>query len=133
MRATYNYRKRIVAGHPNADAQGHVLEHILIAEKALGRILPPKAIVHHVDEDTFNNANQNLVICQDQAYHKLLHVRARIVRRGGNPNTDKFCRDCDSCKPLEAFNVRKSHLSTGRQSVCRDCQKVRYVKTKVAA
>jgi hypothetical protein len=26
------------------------------------------------------------VICQDRAYHMLLHMRERIVRAGGDPN-----------------------------------------------
>jgi hypothetical protein len=120
------YRKITQHGHPSADGQGHVYEHVLVAERALGKLLPASAHVHHVDDDGLNNANRNLVICQDAAYHKLLHVRTRVVKAGGNPNTEKFCPDCRQVKPVEAFNVRREHKSMGRQSICRDCQKVRW-------
>lgn len=120
------YVRTIAHGHPRADYLGHVLAHVLIAEKALGKPLPPGAQMHHVDENGKNNANTNLVICQDHAYHKLLHVRARIVKAGGNPNTEKFCRDCGQIKPLETFNRSTGNKATGRQSVCRLCQKIRF-------
>ncbi len=50
-------------------------EHIAIAERALGKSLPALAKVHHVDGSTTRNANSNLVICENQAYHLLLHAR----------------------------------------------------------
>jgi hypothetical protein len=130
--SAYRYRKVTLHGHPSADAQGHVLAHILIAEAALGKHLPPLAMVHHVDENQANNANRNLVICQDQGYHKLLHVRARTVRAGGDPNTEKLCGDCDRCRPFAAFNIRRGHLSTGLQNICRDCQHKRWQKRSAA-
>lgn len=52
-------------------------EHIVFAEKALGRKLPKGAIVHHFNEDkTDNKTPFNLIICPDQGYHLLLHRRA---------------------------------------------------------
>jgi hypothetical protein len=58
------------------------LRHRVIAEKALGKKLPPGAEVHHVDEDKSNDSNNNLVICQNRSYHKLLHKRARETQNG---------------------------------------------------
>jgi HNH endonuclease len=121
------YRTKYVPNHPNASASGCVPVHVLVAEQALGHHLPKGAEVHHVDEDERNNANRNLVICQDKAYHKLLHVRARIVRAGGNPNTDKVCSFCRIAKPLDAFDVRSLCKSTGRQTACRQCRRARDV------
>lgn len=83
------------------DAPYHAL-HRVRAEKALGHRLPKGAEVHHPDEDPWN-WNARLVICQDRAYHFLLHVRARIVRAGGNPNTDYVCFRCRRVKPRTAF------------------------------
>ena len=34
-------------GHPRADAQGYVPEHIVIAERALGRFIEWPVLVHH--------------------------------------------------------------------------------------
>jgi hypothetical protein len=94
--------------------------HIVIAERAIGRDLPAAAEVHHVDGDTRNNANTNLVICEDGAYHKLLHARARVVRAGGNPNTERIC---DRCRQLKAFSEfsKCSRQSNGLQTRCRSC------------
>lgn len=61
-------------------------EHVAIAEKALGKKLPAGAIVHHVNENTLDNANSNLVICPSRAYHNLLHMRMRALAACGNAN-----------------------------------------------
>lgn len=119
--------------HPKASASGCVYQHILVAERALGHLLPDGAQVHHVDENNRNNGNRNLVICQDLAYHKLLHVRAKVIRAGGNPNTNKLCGDCRQPKPFDAFGIMSHNKSTGRQSICRDCAKVRGAKRRMVA
>lgn len=75
------YVKLYLPDHPRANSVGYVYEHIVIAERALGHPLPDGAVVHHFDENKSNNGNGNLVICQDEAYHHLLHARQRAVRR----------------------------------------------------
>jgi hypothetical protein len=71
--------------HPRAH-DVHVREHILLAEKALGKPLPPKATIHH-------HNLEDLVICQDQAYHMLLHRRTRAYYSSGHAGWEK-CRYC---------------------------------------
>jgi hypothetical protein len=71
-----------------------VYDHVSIAELALGHPLPKGAEIHHVDNNKRNNANTNLVICQDHQFHFFLHVRAKVVRAGGNPNTQRICSHC---------------------------------------
>lgn len=80
-------------------------EHIIVAEKALGKTLPQEAQVHHVDGDGLNNANTNLVICPDQAYHTLLHVRQEALNQCGNANFRKclFCKKYDDPNDMK-FN-----------------------------
>lgn len=54
------------------------LEHVMLAEEALGKKLPSKAVVHHMNSNKLDNfTSYNLVICPDQAYHMLLHKRIR--------------------------------------------------------
>jgi hypothetical protein len=66
--------------HPKANGSGQVLEHIIIAEKLLGKPLPAGCVIHHIDGDGTNNNTTNLAICQNQAYHKLLHKRLRAIK-----------------------------------------------------
>jgi len=79
------YIRHRALGHLRADSWGYVDEHILIAEKALGKPLPPKARVHHVDCNERNNEKRNLVICENHSYHQLLHLRTEALRRGALP------------------------------------------------
>lgn len=72
---------------------GHKKVHRCIVEKLLRRVLSPKHPVHHVDEDKSNNANSNLVVCEDQEYHLLLHRRAKALRESGDANKIS-CRIC---------------------------------------
>lgn len=99
-------------------------EHRLIAEKAVGFKLDSRHPVHHHDEDKAHNANANLVICEDSGYHRLLHARMRILKVGGNPNTDCICASCKALKPLTDFNKSKSRTA-GHDAECRQCKSVR--------
>lgn len=87
----YNRLHRVIAsrGEGTTNSGGYrvipvegkpTYEHIHLAEKALGRKLPPSAIVHHTTRDRSDNHGPfKLVICPDQSYHMLLHYRAKIL------------------------------------------------------
>jgi hypothetical protein len=83
-----------------------VLEHVYICELVLGKPLPPGAVVHHVNEIKNDNRNSNLVICQDRAYHLLLHKRIRALKQSGHANWEKcvFCKEYDD--PANLFHAK---------------------------
>lgn len=73
------------------------------AEIAVGKILSSNVIVHHIDYNGLNDLNNNLVICPDQAYHKLIHQRTDALNACGNPDWRmcQYCKRYDS--PLNLF------------------------------
>lgn len=83
------YRLHTIAGR-------RVTEHVLVAERALGKRLPRGAIVHHVNEDRLDNRPSNLVICT-AGYHRVLHQRMNALAASGNPDY----RKCNVCKAYD--------------------------------
>ncbi len=57
-------------------------EHIILAEKALGKPLPKGAVVHHTGKVHENEGPFKLVVCPSQSYHMLLHKRMRELGCG---------------------------------------------------
>jgi hypothetical protein len=86
-----------VPDHHAALRSGFAPEHIVLAERVLGRRLPEGVEVHHADGDKSNNVC-NLVICQDTRYHNLLHIRMRALKICGDASKRKcaYCKKYDS-------------------------------------
>ena len=106
-------------------------EHIIVAERALGKPLPAGSVVHHHNQVRDDNANTNLIICQDRQYHNLLHLRMRTVAFGGDPNTHRYCGGCGALKPHSEFGQSYPQckpcvaIKNKKRSLCPECGNVR--------
>lgn len=96
-------------------------EHVVIAERALGHPLPKGATVHHVDENKSNNANTNLVICENNSYHKYLHRLQAVANAGFDPHLFRPC--WGKCKTIKAkaefYKNRRTY--DGLNQECKAC------------
>ena len=97
--------------------RGRMREHIEIVEKVMGKALPKKAVIHHVDENCENNKNNNLVVCENQKYHFLLHTRTKALKSCGNVNWVK-------CKYCKKYDDPRHNMNTtnGGSPYHRECQ-----------
>ena len=109
--SSHGYALIKYVGHPRAFSNGYVYEHILVAESALGHPLPNGAQVHHVNGDGTNNDPSNLVICESNSYHKLLHFRQRAYESSGNVNHVK----CKFCNKWGEINVNGMRIQKSRR------------------
>lgn len=92
-------------------------EHVAVVERAIGRLLPAGAVVHHVNRIRSDNRDSNLVALQNTAEHNELHRKMRVVAAGGNPWTDFLCSRCAQPKHRTLFYREKP---TGK---CIDCNR----------
>lgn len=67
------YRCVQVPEHPLASSRGYVLEHRLVAERKLGRLLHASEVVHHIDGNRCNNDPANLEVFRSKADHSRFH------------------------------------------------------------
>lgn len=115
------YVRLYMPKYPRAYAYGCIFEHVVVAEKALGKPLPPGAEIHHVNENRADNRHRNLVVCESYAYHALLHQRTRAFRECGHAGWLK-CRYCKTYDAPENLYV-EPHRRRGEH---RSCKKERY-------
>jgi len=131
IRISDGYRFVLMPDHPRALGSGYVPESVLVVEKAIGKYLPLPAIVHHVDEKRSNNSNGNLVACQDEAYHHLLHIRTRALRECGDAEKRKctFCKEYDDVANLF---IPKTHQTPPYHRECRSAYFKEYERKRKA-
>ena len=96
------------------------LLHRWIAESVLGRELKSTKVVHHLNYDKLDCRKTNLLICQDQSYHKLIHARTDMLNKGVNPNTHHICSSCKQSKLKESFPKNRDEWN-GVNHNCTEC------------
>jgi hypothetical protein len=119
--------------HDRADKsgayEGYVYEHILVAERALGRPLKRTEHVHHLDLNKVNNAPSNLLVLS-RASHAKLHgwldsigyfSEHRIYSYRHNGCIDKVLAKCTRCKVCQMPTDNSSYCGSVCQSSHREC------------
>lgn len=66
------YCQVLIPEHPRADANGYVMEHIVVWESHTGIIVPMSCCIHHLNGDKTDNRIQNLCL-MDRAAHTVFH------------------------------------------------------------
>jgi hypothetical protein len=77
------YLQIMVKGHPHADRFGYVMEHRLLMEASIGRILEPSEDVHHLNGNKTDNRIDNLEI-KTRSAHMALHAKERERHAAGH-------------------------------------------------
>ena len=119
-------------GHPRADGNNRIFEHILVVEAAMGMYLPDGAVVHHIDENRQNNAPQNLQLCASQAEHHEIHVKLRAFKACGHEDWIK-CPYCGKYDAPENMYVYAKKPSIHFHRACSNAATIRTVQKKKAA
>ena len=80
------YKLIEVSGHPRAFDGCKMFEHIVVAEKMLGRYLLPGEYVHHIDLNKLNNDESNLVVLtrrEHASHHRQINsLLTELIQRG---------------------------------------------------
>lgn len=66
--------------HHRASTDGYVYQHILVAEKGLGRKLRSDEVVHHLNFNRADNTSANLLVLTEEQ-----HIRLHVWLRSGAP------------------------------------------------
>lgn len=77
MDGTHGYVHEYAADHPRATCNGFVLQHRLVMECVLQRLLLPTELVHHEDRVRCNNQPWNLALTTRQDHQRDHHPERR--------------------------------------------------------
>ena len=97
----YNYV--YVPTHPNVTKHGYVLEHRIVMENHLCRLLNSNEIVHHKDGNKKNNHISNLEIMTNSEHSKMHSSIGRTM----------IVLKCPWCKKVFVKEKRQTHLLKG--------------------
>lgn len=100
-----DYLYSLVPKHPKATKNGYVLEHRVVMENHLGRLLDPNEVVHHRNGDKHDNRLENLEV-MDYRKHSCHHAskgRAYVELK------------CPYCKKTFHREKRQTHYNKPSQ------------------
>lgn len=100
--------------HPKRNAKNLYPLHRVLMENKIGRWLRPDEIVHHIDEDKFNNDIENLEVVT-RSDHSRHHAKVDSV-----PCICAACQKRFELKP-HLFRLRVKRSKSGRVACSRSC------------
>ena len=111
------YKMVYMPTHHRADSTGCVYEHIIIAEKKLGRKLNDGECVHHLNEVRNDNREENLIVFKTVADHTAFHMGCDIQLNGdvyvAMMYKNIICPICGSTKDYHAkLCLQCSHIAS---------------------
>ena len=74
IRQSSGYIYEYAPDHPHSTKQGYVMQHRLVVEREIGRILDPSEEVHHKNHIRDDNRFENLEVQPDRATHRVTHA-----------------------------------------------------------
>lgn len=73
------YIYRPARDHPAANRDGYVMEHRLVIEERIGRLLEPGEQIHHINLAKADNRPENLILFPYAAVHTAFHKYLELV------------------------------------------------------
>lgn len=95
----YNYA--LVPDHPNCTKNGYVLEHRIVVENHLQRLLTKEEIVHHINGNKKDNRIENLEVMNYKEHVK--HHKSQIGKT-------MLLLQCPECGDVFSREKRQSHI-----------------------
>lgn len=71
------YIKVLRPNHPRSDANGYVMEHILVFEEATGVSVPQNCCIHHLNGNKTDNRPENLCMMSTAGHTKFHHIGSK--------------------------------------------------------
>ena len=122
MNINNGYIEIYMPQHPNSRANGVILEHRYVAGQKLGRLLLPEEVVHHLDEDKFNNDPNNLIVFKTQADHTAFHQGCEAI-------LDDDVYWCPDKLPKQLLcPICNENYMLSQSSMCKKCSRIKQRK-----
>lgn len=110
-----DYLYAVVPEHPRATSNGYVLEHRVLMENKLNRLLETNEEVHHIDGDRHNNTIENLEVVS-RGEHQRLHMKLRFPK-----GRTMIAMVCDGCGTTFEREKRNSHPEAEKHFCKQEC------------